>query len=42
MSKQLSLDQEYILDGVKVTGRQIKEALIENVIFRKHLEKEGK
>jgi hypothetical protein len=37
-STKLSLDQEYIIDGVTVTGEQIKEALIENAIFRKHLQ----
>ena len=36
-TQQLFLDQVYTIDGVEVTGNDIKEALIENAIFRKHL-----
>ena len=34
-SKQLFLDETYTLDGVEVTGEQIKEALIDSAILRK-------
>ena len=34
-SKQLFLDETYTLDGVEVTGEQIKEALIDSFILRK-------
>jgi hypothetical protein len=33
---QLFLDQEYILDGVTLTGEEIKAALIENAIMKEH------
>ena len=34
---QLFLDQEYILDGVTLTGEEIKNAMIDSMIYRKHL-----
>ena len=34
-SKQLFLDETYTLDGVEVTGEEIKEALIDSFILRK-------
>ena len=34
-SKQLFLDETYTLDGVEVTGQEIKEALIDSAILRK-------
>ena len=36
-TQQLFLDQEYVLDGVTLTGEEIKNAIVENAIFRKHL-----
>ena len=35
-TKQLFLEETYILDGVELTGNQIKNAIIENMIYRKH------
>ena len=32
----LFLDQVYTLDGVTLTGEQIKNAIVENAIYRKH------
>ena len=34
-SKKLFLDQTYELDGVTITGEEIKEALIDSAILRK-------
>lgn len=36
-SIQLSLDETYIIDGVTVTGEEIKNAMIDSMIYRKHL-----
>lgn len=33
----LFLDQVYTIDGVKVTGAQIKEHIIDSKLYRKHL-----
>ena len=33
---QLFLEETYILDGVELTGSEIKNAIIENMIYRKH------
>lgn len=35
-STKLFLDETYNLDGVTLTGEQIKNAIIENAIYRKH------
>ena len=37
-TQQLFLDQEYVLDGVTLTGKQIKNAIVENAIFKAHLQ----
>ena len=37
-TKQLFLDQEYVLDGVTLTGAEIKEHIIDSILYRKHLE----
>jgi hypothetical protein len=34
---QLFLDETYIIDGVTVTGEDIKNAMIDSMIYRKHL-----
>ena len=34
---KLFLDETYILDGVEVTGEDIKNAIIDSMIYRKHL-----
>ena len=34
----LFLDQEYVLDGVTLTGEEIKNAIVENAIFKAHLQ----
>ena len=34
---QLFLDETYTLDGVELTGEQIKNAVIDSMIYRKHL-----
>ena len=36
-SQQLFLDETYIIDGVTVTGEDIKNAMIDSRIYRKHL-----
>ena len=36
-SQQLFLDETYIIDGVTVTGEDIKNAMIDSMIYRKHL-----
>ena len=36
-SQQLFLDKTYIIDGVTVTGEEIKNAMIDSMIYRKHL-----
>jgi hypothetical protein len=33
----LFLDETYILDGVELKGEDIKNAIIDNMIYRKHL-----
>lgn len=33
---KLFLDKTYNLDGVTITGEEIKNAIIENAIYRKH------
>ena len=40
-STKLFLDETYELDGVILTGADIKEALIDNIIMKQHLTKEG-
>ena len=40
-STKLFLDQHYIIDGVEVTGEEIKNMMIENVIMKEHLKKGG-
>ena len=37
-SQQLFLDQEYVLDGVTLTGAEIKEHVIDSILYRKHLQ----
>ena len=37
-SQQLFLDRHYIIDGVEMTGAEIKEHIIDSVLYRKHLE----
>lgn len=32
---KLFLDGHYIIDGVELTGEEIKEALIDNAIYKK-------
>ena len=34
---KLFLDQIYTIDGVEVTGEEIKEALINNAIYKKRI-----
>jgi hypothetical protein len=34
---QLFLDKTYIIDGVTVTGEEIKNAMIDSMIYRKHV-----
>ena len=34
----LFLDQEYVLDGVTLTGAEIKEHVIDSILYRKHLQ----
>ena len=36
--KHLSLDQVYNIDGVELTGAQIKEHIIDSILYRKHLQ----
>ena len=33
----LFLDETYIIDGVKVTGKDIKEHIIDSLIYRQHI-----
>ena len=35
-TNQLFLDKTYVLDGVEVTGDDIKNAIIDSMIYRKH------
>ena len=35
---KLFLDQIYTIDGVEVTGEEIKEALIDNAIYKKRID----
>ena len=35
--KELFLDENYTIQGVNITGAEIKEALIDNAIFKKYL-----
>ena len=37
---QLFLDETYVLDGVELTGEQIKNAVIDSMIYRKHLQED--
>lgn len=37
---QLFLDGHYVLDGVELTGEQIKNAVIDSMIYRKHLKED--
>ena len=37
-TQQLFLDQEYVLDGVTLTGAEIKEHVIDSILYRKHLQ----
>jgi len=39
--KHLSLDQEYVIDGVTLTGQEIKDHVIDSILFRKHLKELG-
>ncbi len=36
---KLFLDQSYVIDGVELTGEEIKEAKIDSIMYRRHLEK---
>ena len=36
MATTLFLDEHYVLDGVEVTGEDIKNAIIDSMIYRKH------
>ena len=37
-TQQLFLDQEYVIDGVTLTGAEIKEHVIDPILYRKHLQ----
>lgn len=37
-STKLFLDQSYVLDGVTLTGEEIKEHIIDSILYRKHLQ----
>ena len=37
-SQQLFLDQTYTLDGVTLTGEEIKNHVIDSLLYRKHLQ----
>jgi len=39
--KHLSLDQEYVIDGVTLTGQEIKDHVIDSILLRKHLKELG-
>lgn len=36
-STTIFLDQVYNIDGVEITGEEIKEALIDNAIYKKSI-----
>lgn len=36
-STTIFLDQVYNIDGVEITGKEIKEALIDNAIYKKRI-----
>ena len=38
---KLFLDQHYNIDGVTVTGEDIKNMMIDNIIMKERLSKEG-
>ena len=37
--KTLFLNKSYVIDGVELTGAEIKEHVIDSILYRKHLEK---